>query len=189
MFKDNHHVVQAEFFHGNTDEGDYLDHALDHAWMRLLGAGLNAASGTPDLGPGSGIKTCVRFYDRTGDVSRLVRHAHRMREKHKGVMQKLASSRGIGRFILLRREKRLRAAQGHAEKLAFKFAFKEFERSAHFRRPLALETVGHRYRSLSPDEARSFSRSLRHARSMWLFLFKPNDLLADDIACVASISL
>lgn len=157
-------IVQAEFFLVP------MEGSLDTVNAQIDEALKNRVS----------IKTCVRFFDTRGLVVKAAMHAH------------IAEARSTALLDVLS----LSQAPEHAHEFGapYQSAREEFSvRKQDLRRcvvrevrfamqknlGLALEQNDRSYRPMLPDEHEKLIKDIGRSSGVWVFLFPPNNLLAD----------
>jgi hypothetical protein len=175
-------VVQAEFFHVGGDTNASLEDVMAECWSRA-GDGLrDILAGADPKTIGTGIKTCVRFYDADWSMTNFVKHAQEI-DEHLALLPIISESRGFRRMLLRRKFKFLIHEITSIEPRKLALAIKELGESLKKIQPVAIERVdkeGNRlFRPLRKDENHELLEAVRSSKHVWLFLFKHNDLLAE----------
>jgi len=164
-------IIQAEFFHGDYDAAD------------LNGFFYSLSDRLADSVP---IKTVVRFYD-TGNAITVLTQSYQEADslKERALEKEFFSYYDVQRqfWCLVRQwrfyqlERCRRALHDHIA-LCLWQANKE-------RLALATETQDHHFRKVRDDERHELVESVRAAKQFWVFVFKPNNLFADENEIIA----
>lgn len=130
-----------------------------------------------DRGPQ--IKTVVRIYDDSSNtVTRLVQHIEAFQAKKNALLFSVEN----GIYSTWCKSVKINALQGKIDKAKQKVleyysrylteAFTQY-------RALAIEILDHSFRAVERDEHVELFQALRMQKDLWMFVFNPNDLLAD----------
>ena len=178
-----YNIVQAEFFHVGDMRTQTLRQVLDEASERVTENLLLAESGIETT---TGIKTVVRFFyeeNRLTDVVRKVEHLH---EALMAGLQSLSLSSNVLRryyadwrlWILSRRKWAL-------EQKATRIAVRMCVAALNTRSAFAVERMDRSFTVVAPEERHDTKERVRGGTRVWLFIFRPNDLLSDTNQTVA----
>ena len=179
-------IVQAEFFHVGGEPGMSFNAFLGQVQERILDGFSDLRAGMNPADVRIGIKTCVRFYDYTGAVTREVAREQKAREyldrtlKEPGEQMSL-----IRRYLLYRRVKRLLKEASPYTRLSHALCTKALAAALRKQNPVVIETWDHRFRPLKREEAHEVLEGIRRSKHSWIFCFEHNDLLADENKSVA----
>lgn len=129
---------------------------------------------------GASIKTCVRFFDTRGLVARAVMHAHVAQSRRKALLEILALSKEPayaqefgGLYQSAREEYSVRKSDLR------RCVIRELRFTMQKDLRLALEQNDHSYRPMLVGEHAKLTKDIASASDCWVFLFPPNNLLAD----------
>lgn len=176
-------LVQAEFFHVGGD-GSSLDSVLDECESRLE-EGLEMA--LRSLEPRNRIKTVVRFFDYAGDITAMAQQAQKLDEYREKNLDELLAGSGLRRWWLNTRSRRLAGASINLDKKAKLRAVVRLQEAIERSKEVAVEKIDHRFRLLHADEAHEVVEAAAASKRVWLFVFKPNHILADSTETVARL--
>ncbi|TSC69557.1 MAG: hypothetical protein G01um101456_116 [Parcubacteria group bacterium Gr01-1014_56] len=167
----NRNIVQTEFFHVGGGRVT-LDEVFEEIGTRLI-----------DQSP---IKTTVRFYDPDGSLTNLVSKLEQA-EKHRRALEKafFEAKSWWRRKLLDYRARRLVGKVMAMKRKVIRLAIKKLHTVVGHADQVALELHDHRFRHMQPNEAHELLESISNVSNMWIFVFKPNDLLADKHSAVA----
>jgi hypothetical protein len=160
----NRNIVQAEFFLVNV-RADSLDDMLADCAERK-------ADDVP-------IKCVVRFYDN-GTVTRFAKLLAWMKKK-KDEHVKLGwcyskPPRTLFDYLIWAW---VDIAGDWLNERKVSVVARQLKRATRARQTIAVESEGHRFREAHRDELHELTEAARAASDVWLFVFKPNHLLAD----------
>lgn len=175
-------VVQAEFFHvgGAASLGEHLaemgNRIADSLELCLL----------PDA-PGPGLKTVVRFHDTTGSVTEHAQQLEWLKNERDRLIQKPCIAqwlRVVWRNIQINTLSRKIEKRAPALRLRVLAGLEGAIRAG---RPVAIEVMDHSFRPLRQNETHELLESVRRAKGLWIFVFAPNGLLADENKVIVSV--
>lgn len=179
-------IVQAEFFHVDVIGAKSLDEVMKDCADRARESHELAQSGQEWR---SGVKTVVRFYDDTKELTRLAHSIVALKKEfEKAIEQAEPYSWFAVLWALYFGSKRSRLARKLAdtqEKARRITATRLYEALASGR-PVALERVDHSFRPVRFDETHELTVSAARSKAVWLFIFTSNDLYADENTIVVS---
>lgn len=166
-------LIQVEYFHVHM-EGSLSDIMIE-AFSRTMETLPDALHGLNDLGPG--IKTGLRFHDtEQGTITRLALEIESLTKQiDQTVAEMIRPDIGWLRQQLYRlKQRRLRLAlKTHLKLLEYAIS-RQVDRAI-----LAIERVDRHYRLLRDDEKHEVLTRIRRSSRFWIFVFTPNDLLAE----------
>ncbi len=158
-------IIQAEFFHGDYDAAD------------LNGFFYSLSDRLADSVP---IKTVVRFYDTDSAVTALTQSYEKASSLKEGALEKEFFSRGLRRrYWRFVRRWRFYQLERCRRALYAKITLCLWQANKD-RLVLATETQDHHFRKVRDDERHELVESVRAAKQFWVFVFKPNNLFADE---------
>lgn len=176
-------IVQAEFFHVGGKDTPSLDALLEDCGRRAAD-GFELALHRGEAR--SGIKTVVRFIDSDDTLTNIALRAEALERRDREIMKSFQSTSGLRRWWLNTQSRRLARKiillKDRARAQSVKLLRKAIRLSYH----VALERPDRSFRLIRKDEAHELLEAATKARSVWIFVFRPNDLLADKnrmIAC------
>ncbi len=177
-------IVQAEFFHVGGKNVRSLQKLLEECDERIAEGHELALEG---IETNSRIKTVVRFFDSDGSMTAFAREfeeANRRKEAaFAGFMEagnwkrewmNLRSRRLAGKILALKGQAAKRAAQA-------------LKAGARLPNQIAVERQDHSFRLARKDELHELCEAAQRATSVWLFIFEPNNLLAERNEPVANV--
>ena len=177
-----HNIAQVEFFHVGGKDTPSLDVLFDECGERIADGLELVLQGCEAK---SGIKTVVRFFDESGSLTKIALKAARLSRQDRALMNNFANAGGLRRWWLDIQSRRL-AGQSIAlkEKLRM-LAAEQLREAISASRDVAVECFDHSFRPMRREEAHELIVATEKAKSAWLFVFKPNDLLANKNTAVA----
>lgn len=184
MATPNANIVQAEFFHVGGDQTPSLE-ALFAECGERLSDGLELVLQGHE--PYSRIKTVVRFFDESGVLTNLALKAERLKKQDKELLDNFVRASGLRRWFLDRRSRRLAAQTLTLREDARVLAADQLCKTLQARREIAVERSDHSFRIAKKDETHELAESAHRSKGVWLFVFQPNNLLADTNTSVASL--
>ncbi len=172
-------IVQAEFFHvggKNTSLGGLFKECGERVAedLPLILQGVE---------PRSQIKTVVRFFDRDGSITAFARRFEQTEQR----FDALLSASGWRRRWLNFRSRRWAGNILALKEQAANLAAQELEASIQASDQVAVECLDNSFRPARKDELHELCEAARRATGVWLFVFEPNDLLADKNESVARV--
>ncbi|MSR70822.1 hypothetical protein EXS62_02165 [Candidatus Kaiserbacteria bacterium] len=162
MFQAN--IVQAEFFHVDVRAAS-LNSMLSEVSERK-------ADGSP-------IKTTVRFYDTHGFVTDFVSRAGVLRRQRIETAAAFAQAGFVRRWFLDRKSRRLAGKILEAKRYAKDLAAERVDKVINTGGKIAVECPDRSFRWARGEELYELCLATGKATGVLLFLFQPNDLLAD----------
>lgn len=177
-------IVQAEFFHVGGTETPTFEALLEECRERVkegLELVLRGHEGRPH------IKTVVRFFDETGELTRLALKADQLKRRDKKILDGLVSSTGLRRWFLNLKSRRLAGQTLALQETARLLAAHRLRDAIKASRTVAVEKFDHSFRLVRKDELHELAESATNSRNVWLFVFRPNNLLSDTNTPVASV--
>lgn len=166
-------LLQYEFFHVGG-EGVTLEKVLAEATERTADNLALAVAGD-DTGPG--IKTVLRIYDTGGQVThwaKLIQDLEAKREVHFNAPRSKSISNWYARWQIDRINKRIE----QCKRLIVNYCIEHLDKSFKGEWRVARETWDHDFRPARRSEYTDLQLAASVAKSFWLFVFEPNDLLA-----------
>jgi hypothetical protein len=130
------------------------------------------------------IKLVVRIDDADYAITAKVQEAEMRREQFDQYLLyefRVCKEAGLWRrWSMARRRRRLGRGRDDAQKRLLELALSELKRAVRAKRSVALEPFpGAPFRLARDDEMHELLESARRAKSLWVFVFKPNELTAD----------
>lgn len=178
-----HNILQYEFFHIGGKTVSSFDEVLKECSERTAENLLLAMAGD-DTGPG--IKTVVRIYDADGQVTRLTQRVNELEalnEKYCNAPRSNPFSNWYARWQI----ERLNRHMDNVKKSIVDYFIGYIGKSFNDERSVAKETWNNAFRPLRRDEYIELHHVAISTKNLWLFVFEPNDLLADENKLVTSI--
>ncbi len=177
-------IVQAEFFHVGGNNVDSLEELGNEIFGRVQD-GLPLAMEGIEVPPP--LKTVVRFYDDDGAVTAFVKEAARLRENHDLLFEAFPSAGWFRRWWIDRQTAQLAGKIVDAKGEALILAIRQFAAAVQASKPIGVECLDHSFRPMKPEESHELVEKVEAAKSLWLFVFQPNDLLADSNKSIARL--
>ena len=177
-------IVQAEFFHVGGENINSLEELRDEVFGRVAD---NLPLAMEGIEVSSGVKIVVRFYDDDGTITALVQEAACMRKSHDLLFEAFPSAGWFRRRWIDRRTSQLAAKILEAKDEALALATHQLTFAVQASRPIGVERADYSFRPMKAEEARELCEKAVVAKGVWLFIFEPNDLLADSNKMVASL--
>jgi hypothetical protein len=181
-----YNIVQAEFFLVGVKSAKSMRALSVQMKERLLdGLELTLATGTEVK---SSIKAGVRFYDTDGSLTKKVAHIQAWEDAYTAALERLgnSSTSRFGRWWLGRRLRRLGSKKEPEKDRLVAYAAQAVIQALADKRLVGIERNDHSYRLIHRNEAYELAESVNRAESAWVFIFKPNDLLADKNEIIAA---
>ena len=177
-------IVQAEFFHVGGDDTGSLDELFKQMGERVADTLPLALSGIPTT---SGIKTVVRYYDDSGAVTAYTSRMLRLTKRKEELRQAVWHAKGLRKvwysFLLRHVRGSYLLNCTSAQQLAAEWLQKTIEHGGR----VAVEVLDHCFRDAKKNELHELLEAARRSKGAWLFVFEPNDLLADSNKSVAHV--
>lgn len=167
-------IIQAEFFLVSVCKpGQTLEGLMRQCAERQ-------AEGMP-------IKAVVRFYDRDDRVTAQVQRYAELSSKHEELVSTFSKTKHkLWRWVLDVTVGDIACMRAKAKDMCLQRARKCLREAVRGAEPVAVETRSHHFRDLRDNEKHELLESVERSSSAWLFVFEPNDLLADSNKLVAS---
>jgi hypothetical protein len=168
-------IAQAEFFHVGKDASrESLEDVMDEMAERL-------AEGAP-------LKTVVRFYDEDNSLTRFTQDASALNVKKEEAYKISwdAFKNPLTKLVLSARYRRVARKVRESRSESLELARAKLTTAVKARRPVAIECDDHSFRLADNNELHELINSAQFATGVWLFMFEPNNLLADKNEIVAS---
>lgn len=178
-----YNVLQYEFFHVGGKGIGSLEDVMAECYERTVD-NLPLAMAGDDTGPG--IKTVVRIYDVDGRVTRWaqqVKDLEAQREIHFNGRRSNPFATWYTSWQIVRLNRRM----DRVRQLIVGYFTEYIDKSFTGELDVARETYGHAFRLARREEYVDLRQAAIMARGLWLFIFKPNDLLADENISVVSV--
>ena len=166
-----YNILQFEFFHasGETLEAvlaDCAERSAEHLPLALAGDDT-----------GSGIKTVIRLYDVNGLVTQLAAFVHQLERKRDAYY--LDQPKGViaswyRAWQLRRMQQQINSGRLMLGDFLITYLTKSFKKDWN----VARETWRHEFRLANRTEYPEIVAAAKRAKRYWLFIFRPNDLLA-----------
>ncbi len=157
-------IVQAEFFHITM---------LHTSWGAMFE---ECAERVVD---GSPIKTVVRFHDNYGFVTKFVSEATALQRAHNKILDEFQEVGPIRRWFLDRKSRKLARKIIEAGNFARDLAAERVDKVINTNGEIAVECRDRSFRLARGEELYELCMATGKATGVWLFVFQPNDLLAD----------
>ena len=171
----SHNVLQYEFFHVGGKDAKSLDEVMAECFERTAD-NLPMAMAGDDTGPG--IKTVGRIYDMDGRVTHWanqVKDLEAQREVHFNAPRSNPITNWYARWQIGRLNRRM----DKVKKLMVDYFTTYIGLSFNGEWNVARETWNHAFRPARREEYIELRQAAIMAKNLWLFIFEPNDLLAD----------
>lgn len=167
-------IIQAEFFHvGGAGKIESLEDFVSGCLERAT--------------EGSRLKTVVRFYDDdSGRITAQVKHYNEMEKVHEGLVRLVIRSGGLWRWFLDISARRVAGKKRKAGEVHKRLVLNRMREIAQDPQSVAVEKRDHHFRFVREDEKHEILEAVGRGKSLWIFVFEPNDLLADSNKIVAS---
>jgi hypothetical protein len=180
-------IVQAEFFHVGGKGVTSLDQLLKQIRERVNENFEFVLATGKEMSPG--IKTGVRFYDVDGAVTRYAQYAQKFNDAYYDTMGILGTTKlnSWRQRWHGRRLSRLYRKKECTKNSAIHFTTRAFCSALKAKRPVAVERNDHSFRLIRADEVHELAEAVEIAPHAWIFIFRPNDLLADTNTVVARV--
>ena len=175
-------LVQAEFFH--VGGRDATPESFLYELSERVADGLELAM--QGLEPSFGIKTVLRFEDITGELTALVLRAKILTKVHAKIWKEFETAGRLRRWYLGRRNRRLTAKIDILKEGCKLRALLHLYKARESGHAIAVERYDHTFRFARKEELHELLDAAASSSSVWLFVFEPNDLLADKNKIVAS---
>jgi hypothetical protein len=169
-------IAQIEFFHVGGREVKSIDDLFDQIADRYSDMLSDVAEGNTDR---YNIKTVVRIYDETNVLTEHVHEIARLTEIRKAICEECSHVGAIRARWLSFKERRVRKKAGKVSSALFKQVMIQIRIAITGSREIGIERFDNTFRSMQPNEAHELIEASRKASGVWIFIFKPNALLAD----------
>ena len=180
-------IIQIEFFHvGGKDTNSLAE--LDFEMHERIMENLPLARSGFEVG--SGIKTTARFFDsEDGMLTHLVQKIETLENVYTHTLDLLGTSPPytFRRWFLGRRLRKIGRQKRRASEYVQRFSIKTFLAVLKAASPVAVESLDRSFRPMKNDERHDVIEKAITAKSLWLFIFEPNDLCADKNKSVAHL--
>lgn len=175
-------IAQIELFHvgGQKTFGE-----LSREILARVHEDLSAG----DFDRPTSIKTCFRIYDWSGDMTRYALDLESMPSLVDDYEAYTSAPTRLGRWLASRRERRNSRRRANLKQMMTADAGRLVREAIDASDSVAIEVAEHRYRMMRRDEATEMRSRATHYSHAWLFVFEPNELLADRNEIVGSIAL
>ena len=167
-----HNILQYEFFHvgGQSLEAvlaDCAERSAEHLLLALAGDDT-----------GSGIKTVIRLYDVDGFVTELAQFVQGLEQEREAYY--LAPPKGLiaGWYTAWRLRKIRQQIEG-SRIIISDYVVMRITQSFKGDWNIARETRRHKFRLARRTEYPEILEAAKRAKQYWLFIFMPNDLIAE----------
>ena len=177
-------VVQAEFSHVGGGEVRTLAGLLAQCQERAKDGLELALQGNNRR---SGIKTVVRFHDQRGRLTSITRRYEKTERRDREIFSKFLTATELRRRLLDLWGRGLAGKSQRLRTAACILAAEELRNAIQTSAQVTVEQADNRFRPMRRDEAHELLESAAQAKYVWLFIFKPNDLLADSNVPVAAL--
>lgn len=178
-------LVQAEFFNVGNTNSPTLERLLQECDERIA-EGLPLALLSKNR---TSIKTVVRFFDNSGEITELALRARGLENKYERILDLLfigGTSRLYAWWTHLRLD--LLQRQKTAAERALHTRTRELLHAAiRQSRGIAVEKSDHHFRMLRDDERHELLESTTQEKPTWVFVFHPNHLLSDQNKLIVSV--
>lgn len=181
--KNQCNILQYEFFHVGGRNASSLEEVMAECAERTVDS-LPIAMAGDDTGPG--IKTVVRIYDMDGQVTRWaqqVKELEAQREVHFNAPRSNLITNWYARWQI----GRLNRQMDRGRELMVRYFTAYIGTSFKGEWNVARETWNHAFRPARREEYIELHQAAIMAKSLWLFIFEPNDLLADRNEGIVSV--
>ena len=178
-----YNVLQYEFFHVGGKDAGSLEDVMAECFERAAD-NLPMAIAGDDIGPG--IKTVVRIYDMDGRVTHWahqVKNLKAQREIHYNAPRSNLFTNWYARWQIGQLNRRM----DKARELMVSYFTEYIGKSFNCEWNVAKETWDNAFRLARREEYIELRQSAVAAKYLWLFIFEPNDLLADKNTGVVSV--
>ncbi len=135
------------------------------------------------------LKTCFRIYDWNNVMTRYVRDLDAMPDAIDDYSAIESAKSWLARRLAYRAQRRNAKRRGNLKRMMTVDGGRLVRDAIRAEDDVAIEVANHRYRLMRPDEAAEMLSRATHYTSAWLFVFAPNELLADKNERVGSIAL
>ncbi|MGH2506305.1 MAG: hypothetical protein ACREGH_01530 [Minisyncoccia bacterium] len=169
-------IVQAEFFHVGRGSTPSLEALLDECRERVKE---NLELVLQGVESRSGIKTVVRFFDESGKLTKLALKSEQLNKKDRQVLHDFINAKGLWRWWLNRQNRRLAGQSLVLKEKARLLGVEELRLAIRKSREVAVERPDHSFRLARKDESHELIESAQNSKGVWLFVFRPNNLLSD----------
>jgi hypothetical protein len=175
-------IVQAEFFHvggGHSSLKDVIDDCKERIadGLDLVMQGGEARSD---------IKTVVRFYDVGGVLTRLAQQAEVLKKRNRICMDSFVNATGLRRWWLDRQSRRFAGKILRLKDDVRTHTAVQLREVVQASLDVAVERGDHSFRLMRREESHEITIAAERAKSVWLFVFQPNDLLSDKNVMIAN---
>ncbi len=129
----------------------------------------------------------IRFYDDDrGSITAEVKHYNEMEKVHEELVRLVIRSGGLWRWFLDISARRVAGKKQKAREVHKRLVLKRLWEIAWDPQSIAVEKRDHHFRFVREDEKHEILEAVGKGKGLWIFVFEPNDLLADSNKLVAS---
>lgn len=171
-----YNVLQYEFFHVG---GKSIRSSEDGIAKCFEQTTTNLARAIAGEDIRSGIKTVVRIYDIDGQVTHWVKQTKYLEAQREFYLNTPSSNIFTDWFVKWQ-IKQLNQGLNTARKSVVEYFTEYIDKSFNGEEGVAKETLDHAFRSAKQEEYIELQQSAIMSKGLWLFIFEPNDLLADE---------
>jgi len=178
-------IIQAEFFHVGGDDVTLKEVLRECAERAADGHELSAVLGRETQ---FGIKTVVRFFDEDGSITEIVQQIEQTKQRRKDLFETF--SRAPSPWQTRRLNSQLQKLAGEIDELKKEVRQLVMHKVNYVARTpgnAALELADHSFRLIRDDERHELCEAVCGAVDFWIFVFEPNELLADKNELITSV--
>lgn len=132
-------------------------------------------------------KTTVRFYDVHRVLTRIALGAKSLRKQHIELLDIVDKATAWRRWLLSRKSRRLVRRLANARKTAVQMAISLMKETVYAGDVIAIEQHDRSFQLVLNNEIGALFAAISQAEDVWIFVFGPGELLAEQGAPIASI--
>jgi len=173
-------ILQYEFFLVNgplTDIAVESQNRLDDNLLLIL-------SGEK---PGFGIKCTIRAYDHDHMVTQWAQELSELKKERDDLLNSFNKKNLIQKWLLHKRLDQIKVKSHDLEEFIRLYALDYIDRAFNRSVNIALENLDRSFSTIPRDDLHELKEAVSSARMYWLFVFKPNKLLADKNEIMVSL--
>ncbi len=176
-------IAQAEFSHVGGNANASLESVIAECQERIADGVEMALNGRSAR---SGIKTTVRFLDRSGGLTKLAKRSEALKRKRAALHYRFPKLTGIRRSCANIRSRHLEGKARRLRAEVHSVSIRELLSALMIGQTVAVEQPDRTFRLVRRDETYELMEAVARSQTAWLFVFAPNDLFADENVLIAS---
>ena len=177
-------ILQYEFFLANVSSPHSFDDILTETQERLDDNIQLILAGQK---PGFGIKCVVRAYDHENMVTEWAQTHKRLTDERDAILDTFHERNFIKKWLLTKRLDEIKVNLYDLNEFIRLYALDYIDRAFKGSVNMALENSDWSFSPIPRDNLHELKEAITKARHHWLFVFEPNELLADKNEIIVSL--